>query len=106
MRWVKIFAGPTEAMEKVVENNPRLLIVDGKRICLVKRENILYAVGDRCTHNGESLSKGKVNFAGDIVCPWHGHQFSIKTGREFQERSPDLECYHVKEEVDGVYIGI
>lgn len=106
MRWVKIFAGLKEAKEKLSENKPQLMILDGKRICLVRREDHLYAVSDRCTHHGESLSKGLVNFAGEIVCPWHGHQFSLKTGREFQERSKDLECYQIKEEPDGLYLEI
>jgi nitrite reductase/ring-hydroxylating ferredoxin subunit len=106
MRWVKIFTSTKEASGKISENKPQLLLVEGKRVCLVRRENNLYAVGDRCPHNGESLSKGTVNFAGEIVCPWHGHQFSLKTGREFQERSQDIECYPIKEEADGLYLGI
>lgn len=106
MRWVKIFSGLKEAGERISENKPQLLVVDGRRICLVKRENHFYAVSDRCTHNGESLSKGIVNFTGEIVCPWHGHQFNLKTGREFQERSQDLDCFPIKEEADGLYLGL
>lgn len=106
MRWVKIFSGLKEAGERISENKPQLLVIDGRRICLVKRGNHFYAVSDRCTHNGESLSKGTVNFIGEIVCPWHGHQFSLKTGREFQQRSNDLDCYPIKEEADGLYLGI
>jgi len=106
MRWVKIFTGSAEADKRLVENKPQLLIVEGKRICLVKRGTDFLAVNDRCPHNGESLSKGLVNFAGEIVCPWHGHQFNLKTGREFQERSPDVDCYPIKADEDGLYIGI
>ncbi len=106
MEWVKIFPSYEIALEKLQENKPQLLVVHGKRICLVKRENHFYAVSDKCTHNGESLSKGVVNFAGEVVCPWHGHQFSIKTGREYQERSVDLVTFPTREEVDGLYIGL
>jgi len=106
MEWVKIFPSYEIALEKLPENKPQLLVVHGKRICLVKRENHFYAVSDKCTHNGESLSKGVVNFAGEVVCPWHGHQFSIKTGREYQERSVDLVTFPIREEVDGLYIGL
>jgi len=106
MEWVKIFPSYEIALEKLQENKPQLLVVHGKRICLVKRENHFYSVSDKCTHNGESLSKGVVNFAGEVVCPWHGHQFSIKTGREYQERSVDLVTFPTREEVDGLYIGL
>lgn len=105
MELVKILS-LNDAREKLQENKPQLLIVHGKRICLVKRDNQFYAVSDRCTHNGESLSKGIVNFAGDVVCPWHGHQFSLKTGREYQQRSDDLVIFPIREEEDGLYIGL
>ena len=106
MQWVKIFAGSAEADKRLIENKPQLLIVEGKRICLVKRDDHFHAVSDRCPHNGESLSKGIVNFAGEIVCPWHGHLFNLKTGREYQERSSDAVCYPIKVEEDGLYIGL
>ncbi|MBK7649831.1 MAG: Rieske 2Fe-2S domain-containing protein [Flammeovirgaceae bacterium] len=106
MQWVKIFASAEEADNILIENKPQLVVANGKRICLVKREGKYLAVGDRCTHNGESLSKGKVNYLGEIVCPWHGHQFNLKSGREIQERSPDLECFPVNVEQSGFYLGI
>jgi len=106
MIWIKIFDDKKSATERLVENKPQLLIVHGKRICLVKRENHFYAVSDKCPHHGESLSKGQINFAGEVVCPWHGHQFNLQTGREYQERSSDLVTFPIREEEDGLYIGI
>lgn len=106
MEWVKIFGGSAEAAKRLTENKPQLLVVHGKRICLVKHDEQFYAVGDKCPHHGESLSKGMVNFAGEVVCPWHGHQFNIKTGREYQERDADLITFPIREEADGLYIGV
>ena len=38
-----------------------------------------YAINDRCTHRGCSLSKGRLE--GDVVtCPCHGSRFNVKTG--------------------------
>ncbi|KXK28380.1 MAG: ferredoxin subunit of nitrite reductase and ring-hydroxylating dioxygenase [Bacteroidetes bacterium OLB12] len=70
------------------------------------KEKNFAAVSNRCTHNGESLSKGKVNFANEIVCPLHGYQFDLRTGREYQQRAADLETFPIKIEADGVYIGL
>jgi nitrite reductase/ring-hydroxylating ferredoxin subunit len=106
MEWVKILPSGNAAREKLRENKPQLVIVHGERICLVKRENHFFAVSDKCSHNGESLSKGMVNFAGEVVCPWHGHQFNLKTGREYQERSADLVTFPIREDDDGLYIGL
>lgn len=106
MRWIKLFASREEAEHRLTENKPQLLIVDGKRICLVKREQALLAVSDTCTHNGESLSKGTVNYLGEIICPWHGYQFNLSSGREFRERSTDLAIFPIRQDEEGVFIGL
>jgi nitrite reductase/ring-hydroxylating ferredoxin subunit len=104
MDWVKIIETQAMAESALPENIPRLLIVRGQRICLVRREGKLFAVQDKCTHNGESLSKGHLNYLGEVVCPLHQYQFNLKTGRECSQRSNDLDCYPVKENEEGVFI--
>ena len=106
MDWIKIFSSQAEMEMALVPGQPRLLIVQGKRICIVRREEIIYAVADKCPHSGESLSKGSVNYLGEIVCPLHGQRFSLKNGREGEERSRDLLTYPVKQDQEGVYIGL
>jgi nitrite reductase/ring-hydroxylating ferredoxin subunit len=106
MEWIKVFSSGEEARKRLKENTPQLLIINGKRLCLVLLNNSFYVVQDSCPHNGESLSKGSVNYLGEIICPWHGHQFSLASGRECSERSSDLNTYPVKEEVDGLFVGM
>ena len=106
MDWVKIFDSSESANAALVENQPRLLIVREKRICLVKREGKFFAVQNNCTHSGGSLSQGKINFLGEVVCPSHQYQFNLKTGRENGQRSNDLECFPIKESEEGVFIMI
>ena len=106
MDWIKIFDNAEEARLRLTINKPQLLIVHGNRICLVQSEDGFLAVEDKCPHNGESLSKGTVNSIGEVVCPWHGQRFNLKTGRECAERSRDLVTYPLKEESGGVFIGI
>lgn len=106
MSLIKVFESMEEAERRLKVNKPQLLVVEGVRICLVLRDGILCAVEDRCTHNGESLSKGSVNYLGEIVCPWHGNRFDLKTGRESGERSRDLITYPVTSNNEGVFINI
>ncbi len=106
MEWVKIFNTKAEAMARLTFNKPQLLIIRGNRICLVADAHRLLAVEDTCPHNGESLSKGLVNYLGEVVCPWHGQRFNLQTGRECAERSRDLITYPIKEEEDGVFVGL
>lgn len=106
MNWVKIFGSTTEALQNVLPDKPRLLVVYGKRICLTLHDGNFYAVQDSCSHNGESLSKGHVNYLGEIICPWHNYQFDLQSGRECQSRSKDLQTFPVKSDETGFFIGI
>jgi nitrite reductase/ring-hydroxylating ferredoxin subunit len=102
--WIKIFESFESANASLAENQPRLLIVREKRICLVKREGKFFAVQNNCTHSGGSLSQGTINFLGEVVCPVHQYQFNLVTGRENGQRSNDLECFPVKETEEGIFI--
>jgi 3-phenylpropionate/trans-cinnamate dioxygenase ferredoxin subunit len=106
MQWVKLFADEREAMSRILPGKPQLLLVHGKRICLVLHQQRFYAVQDRCTHNGESLSKGTVNHFGEIICPWHNYCFSLQTGRELSARSSDLNTYPITVDSTGFYVGV
>lgn len=104
MEWIQVFSSVAEAHEKLKENMPQLLVVNGISICLVRRQENLFALQNKCSHNGESLSKGSINFLGEVICPWHGYRFNLKTGRECQERSQDLTTYPVRQNELGVFI--
>lgn len=106
MEWIKIFSSVEEADQRILMNRPQLLVLHGQRICLVRSEAGYRAVQDACTHNGESLSKGHVNYMGEIICPWHNYCFEMTTGKEIQGRSDDLKTYPVKADGSGFFIGI
>ena len=106
MDWIKVFPSTAEARKVMVNNRPQLVIIGSQRICLVLHDDKLLAIEDKCSHNGESLSKGTVNYVGEVVCPWHGYRFNLKTGRESGERSRDLVTYPVKEDEEGVFIAL
>jgi nitrite reductase/ring-hydroxylating ferredoxin subunit len=105
MEWIKIFGSDAEAKTRVPDNSTQLLIIGGKRVCLARHNDEFYAVQDRCTHNGESLSKGKINFAGEVICPWHGYRFDLRSGRACDSSSDDLETYPIKADNTGFFIG-
>jgi nitrite reductase/ring-hydroxylating ferredoxin subunit len=106
MIWIKLFSSVAEGEARLPLHQPQLAWVNGQRICLVRTPERWLAVSDRCPHNGESLSKGKLNYRGEIICPWHGYCFDVVTGREYQERSRDLETFPMDVREDGIFIGI
>lgn len=106
VQWVKIFSGEAEAVQRLQTNKPQLVIANGKRICLVRHVDKFFAVQDSCSHSGESLSKGHINYLGEVICPLHNHCFNLQTGREISSRSADLVTYPVKIDDSGFFIGV
>ena len=49
-------------------------------VCLANVGGEVFAVSDTCTHARISLSGGCLE-GRQIVCPWHGAMFDLKTGR-------------------------
>lgn len=106
MEWIKIFSDEDQAKSKLVANKPQLIIVNGERICLVWSGENFYAVQDACTHNRESLSKGAVNYMGEIICPLHHYRFNLQSGRACDSSCVDLKTYPLKKNDSGFFIGI
>jgi len=55
--------------------------VKGHEIALVRIDDKVYAIGDRCSHADVSLSEGEVLCdTKELECPRHGSSFSLETG--------------------------
>jgi nitrite reductase/ring-hydroxylating ferredoxin subunit len=106
MEWIKIFLSDAEARQRIFPDHPQLVIIANVRVCLVRHGDNFFAVQDACTHNGESLSKGKINFLGEVICPWHGYRFELKSGRACDSSSPDLKTFPIKINETGFFIGL
>ena len=67
----------------------------GEKICVANADGRIYALSDSCTHAQISMSDGCLD--GDqIVCPWHGAMFDLKTGVATCGPATDpLRCYKV-----------
>jgi len=106
VEWFKIFPNVAEAEQRLQVDKPQLVVIDNRRICLVRHTDKFYAVQDSCSHSGESLSKGHVNYLGEVICPLHNHCFDLRTGREISSRSADLKTYPIKIDDSGFFIGV
>jgi 3-phenylpropionate/trans-cinnamate dioxygenase ferredoxin component len=106
MDWIKVFDNESKAREIIVADKPQLLILKGKRICLALHNNIFFAVQDSCSHSGESLNKGNINYLGEIICPLHNYRFNLQNGRECSSRSRDLSTFPIKIDESGFFVGI
>jgi 3-phenylpropionate/trans-cinnamate dioxygenase ferredoxin component len=73
----------------------RTIQVAGKSIALFNVEGVFYAIDNQCTHDSAPLSEGVVN-DGCVVCPWHGAEFDLATGKALTPPAvEDVQSYEV-----------
>ena len=105
----RAYASSMEGFERVasVDDLPAdtpvaVELASGQSVCLVKVDNNVYALQDRCTHAEFPMSEGDMVDDYVIECGLHGARFDIRTGSVLDlPAEEDLECYTVKV-VDGV----
>jgi 3-phenylpropionate/trans-cinnamate dioxygenase ferredoxin subunit len=94
-RWIDV--GGADA---VSETAPLAVTVDGEHLVIVRCGIELYAVEDRCTHDGESLEGAEVEDC-QIICPRHFSHFCLRTGEALTPPAYEpLRTYRVREQ-DG-----
>jgi nitrite reductase/ring-hydroxylating ferredoxin subunit len=81
---------------------PRLVVIDGREIGVVRWRDRFYALRNHCPDQGGPVCAGSVRsllaagLAGDhvnlslddgrpvIACPWHHYEFDLQTGQELR----------------------
>jgi nitrite reductase/ring-hydroxylating ferredoxin subunit len=61
------------------ESEPVLIERAGVEILLVRQGGSLYALLDRCAHQGGPLHEGRVE-DGCVICPWHSSRYRLSDG--------------------------
>jgi 3-phenylpropionate/trans-cinnamate dioxygenase ferredoxin subunit len=69
------------ALDELTSGAVRKVTVDDREIALVRIDDKVYAIGDKCSHADVSLSEGEVLCDTlQVECPKHGSLFSLETG--------------------------
>lgn len=103
MRWEKLSFPSTQLEEKI----PEIQYIAGRKMCVVKTNAGIFAIEDRCPHNGFSLSQGTTTSDGlNIVCPLHRYAFNLKTGRCSNGSGGAARVFPIEDREGVLYIGI
>jgi 3-phenylpropionate/trans-cinnamate dioxygenase ferredoxin subunit len=90
--------------ESIADSASLSVDLDGLAVLVVRCGDDLYAVEDRCTHDGEPLEGAEVESC-QIVCPRHGAQFCVRTGEALTPPAYEpLRTFKVRVEKGRVWI--
>lgn len=104
--WIKIFDDLNSLHNNIPTGKAEVFVIKGNKICIAHSTNGVFAVSDRCPHNGASLSQGFCNEQDQIVCPLHRYPFDLKTGKAMAGLAMSVNTYPIKISDDGVFVGI
>src|SRR5216684_2773933 len=70
---------PILLKDELREGSGKALVVNGREVAVFRCQGQLYALQNRCPHEGGSLAGGVIE-ADEVICPLHGYRFNLKTG--------------------------
>ena len=91
---------------QVNQNGLTEIEVAGKKICLARKADQLFACTQKCPHAGGILSEGYLDVHGHIVCPIHRYKFDPVNGHNVSGEGYFLKTFPVQIRSEGVFIGL
>jgi 3-phenylpropionate/trans-cinnamate dioxygenase ferredoxin subunit len=104
IQWHKIASSTGEI--NFQPNNIAIADLDGKKICIGKHKEALFAFAFKCPHAGGLLADGYIDALGNVVCPLHRYKYNMANGRNVSGEGYYLKHWEVEVRDDGVYVGM
>lgn len=87
-------------------NHIALAEANGKKICVAKFRDSIFAFAYLCPHAGGVMADGYIDALGNVVCPIHRYKYDMKNGRNVSGEGYYLKHWPVEVREDGVYVGM
>ena len=84
-------------------NGHKLVRHDGKQVLVIARNGRVFAIANRCPHEGYPLSEGTIGPGCVLTCNWHNWKFDLASGRALVGRDP-VRTYEVAERGGEIFI--
>lgn len=97
------FCKLTTVSELPPAGEAREFTLDDHTICIANENGTCFALDNVCAHRGGPLGQGVVE-QGKVVCPWHGWQFDLVTGKSEQSATLGVQVYELKIEGNDVLV--
>ncbi|MBL4787868.1 MAG: Rieske 2Fe-2S domain-containing protein [Kordiimonadaceae bacterium] len=92
-------------LERLETDGRAVTKVAGRQLALFQTAGGLYAVNNRCPHEGYPLVEGTLKDDCVLACNWHGWSFDLKTGKTIIGRDP-VKTYPVERRSGRVFVHI
>src|SRR5262245_10988906 len=99
MTWIKV------ALLEDLQRRPFVLKQPPKQIAVFNVGDKVYAVDNRCPHEGYPLAAGKISADCVLTCNWHNWKFRLDTG-ECIIGGDDVRSYPAKSEDGYVWVDV
>jgi 3-phenylpropionate/trans-cinnamate dioxygenase ferredoxin subunit len=86
------------------DNDIAIAEVEGKKICVAKFKEDVFAFTYKCPHAGGILADGFINALGHVVCPLHRYRYDLKNGRNTSGEGYFLKHWPVEIRIEGVFV--
>jgi 3-phenylpropionate/trans-cinnamate dioxygenase ferredoxin subunit len=88
------------------DNNIAVAEVKGKKICIARWNEQVFAFAFKCPHAGGILADGSIDARGHIVCPLHRYKYDMGNGRNVSGEGYYLKHWPVEITEEAVYVGM
>lgn len=75
----------------------------GKPVAVANVGGKFYAISGTCLHRGGPLGQGSLD-GSVLMCPWHGWQFDITTGKVSGNATVGVDCYPLEVRGDELFV--
>jgi nitrite reductase/ring-hydroxylating ferredoxin subunit len=87
-------------------NNIAVTELRGKKICVGKFKETVFAFAYKCPHAGGIMADGHIDALGNVVCPLHRYKFNITNGRNTSGEGYFLKHWPIEIREEGVYLAM
>ena len=77
----------------------------GKQVLLIAHEGRIFAIANRCPHEGYPLSEGSLGPGCVLTCNWHNWKFDLQSGEALVGRDP-VRTYPVSERNGEIFLDL
>lgn len=88
------------------DNNIAVAEANGKKICIGKFNDEVFAFAFKCPHAGGIMADGYIDALGNVVCPLHRYKYDMKNGRNVSGEGYYLKHWPVEIREEGVFVGM